>query len=162
MGHLLKVLLQKLVAAVAEDVTETLVDPQPGAARADWRCRQQRSRTYREAGLAFAQRVLGFLALGDVEVEAHPRGGAPAHRAPAGQAEMVCPDAVHAHDAVLPAPLGARAHAPAPGVSVSQVFRGEPVQPSPWSHLVERLADQVEEGLAHELHATVGAAHPHP
>ena len=71
--HLLKVLLQKLGAAVPEDVTEALIDPQPGAVRsdigdADGGVLERTAKT----GLAFAQRVLGFLARGDVEVEADP------------------------------------------------------------------------------------------
>jgi hypothetical protein len=70
---LLKLLLQKLGAAVAEDIAEALIDPQPGAVRsdigdADGGVLERAAKP----GLAFAQRVLGFLAPGDVEVEADP------------------------------------------------------------------------------------------
>ncbi len=65
--------LQKLCAAVPEDLTEALIDPQPGAVRsdigdADGGVLERTAKT----GLAFAQRVLGFLARRDVEVEADP------------------------------------------------------------------------------------------
>ena len=71
--HLLKVLLQKLGSAVPEDVAKALIDPQPGAVRsdigdADGGVLERTAKT----GLAFAQRVLGFLARRDVEVEADP------------------------------------------------------------------------------------------
>ena len=71
--HLLKVLLQKLVAAVPEDVAKALIDPQPGAVRsdigdADGGVLERAAKT----SLAFPQRLLGFLAVGDVEVEADP------------------------------------------------------------------------------------------
>ena len=69
----LKVLLQKLGAAVPEDLAEALIDPQPGAvdsdiADADGGVLERAAKTR----LAFAQRVLCLLALGDVEVEADP------------------------------------------------------------------------------------------
>ena len=71
--HLLKVLLQKLGAAVSEDLAEALIDPQPGAVRSDigdahGGILERTAKT----SLAFAQRVLGFLAGRDVEVEANP------------------------------------------------------------------------------------------
>ena len=71
--HLLKVLLQKLGAAVPEDVTKALIDPEPGAVRSDIGDPDGGvlERTAKP-GLAFAQRVLGFLAGRDVEVEADP------------------------------------------------------------------------------------------
>ena len=42
-----------------------------------------------------------------------------------------------------------------------QVLGRQPVQPSSRLHLVQRLADEVEECLADKLHATLGIAHPH-
>ena len=71
--YLLKVLLQKLGAAVPEDLAEALIDPQPSAVLsnirdADGGVLERTAIT----GLTFAQCVLGFLARGDVEVEADP------------------------------------------------------------------------------------------
>ena len=97
--------------------------------------------------LALAQRILGFFALGYVEIEAYPRGDpAPriAHRA--SKAENGAPDAVLVLDAVLPCPLGAGTHALVPGVQRRlQVLGRQPIQPTSRLHLVQRLADEIEE-----------------
>jgi hypothetical protein len=63
--------LQKLDAAVPEDLAEALIDPEPSAVPSDIGDPDGGvlERTAK-AGLAFAQRGLGFLAGRNVEVEA--------------------------------------------------------------------------------------------
>src|SRR5512132_386078 len=79
-----------------------------------------------------------------------------------GRPRLRMPGAVLAFDAVLPGPLGAGAHACMPCLQGRlQVLGRQPVQPSSWFHLVERLTDEGEECLAHKLHAAFGIAHPH-
>ena len=145
--QILKTLLDKLGAAVPEDVAQTLIYPQPGAVDSDvgnadggvFECPAK-------PGFAFPQRVLRPLALGDVEVEADPRGDAilVAHRP--SQAKDGAPGAVLALDAMLPRPIGAAAHALPPGNERRLHIRGrQPVEPAARLNVVKRLADKIEE-----------------